>query len=135
MLDLDADQERELSLVELAVRQWVYLMQFANANSATYQKVLAPMDRTKEAESVVPQADKLLRSEGEGILLHVIQTNNRAPKMGDPVSRVVDRHDRERAEAMEYLTELTRRLGTDSDRWQCDVIEPVFPIWLKQVMR
>ena len=123
MLDLDADQDRELSLVELAVGQWVYWMQFADTNSDTHQKILLPLDRTKEAERVLSQATKLLRSEEEGILLHVIQTNHEAPKLGDPVPRGIDRHDRDRTEAMEYLIELTDRLGADSHRRRCDVIQ------------
>ena len=120
MLDVDVDQDREFSLVELAVGQWIYWTQFADASRDTYQKVLLPLDRTQEAEGVFYQADKLLRSEGEGVLLHVIQANRSAPEFAGAVPQ---EHDGHRAEAMQYLMELAGRLGTDSDRWRCEVIE------------
>ena len=123
MLDLEVDQDSELSLVELAVGQWIYLMRFAGADSDTYQKLLLPLDRAQEAEGVFYQADKLLRSEGEGIFLRVMDANSQKPEKAHPVSREPDRYSGVRAEAIEYLKELTGRFGMDSNRWRCDVIE------------
>ena len=113
MLELDAQQEPDVSLVELAVGQWIYWMQFAYANSDTYQRVLVPLDRTEGAERVLSQADKLLRPEGEGILLHVI------PAEGKRTAK----YDLDLAEALEYLGGAVARLGRGDNRWRCDAIE------------
>ena len=40
MKDLDLQPEREVSLVELAVGQWVYLMRFAETTRDSYRKLL-----------------------------------------------------------------------------------------------
>ena len=123
MLDLDVRPEREVSLVELAVSHWVYLMRFAETISDTYSKLLVPLDRTEEAERVLPEAAKLLRPEGEATLLHVIQTNTEKVTAGSSKPRGIDRLDWERSEAMAYLTGLAGRVETDTNRWRCHVIE------------
>ena len=123
MLDLNTDQDRELSLVELAVGQWIYWMKFADTYSDTYQNILLPLDLTKEAEQILPEADKLLRSEGEGILLYVLPPNSDLSKTGDPVPRQGQRDHCDRGQAMEYLKELASRFGADTGRWRCEVIE------------
>ena len=123
MLDLDKHPDTEVSLVELAVSQWFYWVEFAGPHSGIYQKILVPLDMTEEAARVLPEADKLLRSEGEGILLHVIQTNTDADTITGRIQRELDRQDVDHTEAMEYLTGLAGRVRTDSNRWRCDVIE------------
>jgi nucleotide-binding universal stress UspA family protein len=123
MLDLDAQPDTEVSLVELAVGHWMYWMQFADADRDTFQKVLVPIDRTKETEMVLPKANKLLHSEGDGILLHVIRNNREVAAATGGNNRGSDLLGECRAEVMAYLTELAGRLGDDSKRWRCDVIE------------
>ena len=122
MKDLDLQPEREVSLVELAVGQWVYLMQFAETTRDSYRKLLVPMDLSEDAERVLPQAAKLLRSEGEGILLHVIQPNDDTATDG-PIPHGLNHRGWDRSEVMEYLTGLVGRIKADSTRWRCRVIE------------
>ena len=113
---LDAEQETDVSLMELFLDHWVYWMQVANSRIDVHQKVLVPLDGTALAEKVLAQADKLLDSAGEGILLHVIPTKGPVPAASDFVSH-------NRGSAMEYLTEVAGQLGKGSGRWRCHVIE------------
>jgi len=115
-LGLDAQQETEVSLVDLFLDHWFYWMQFAVSKRGAHQKVLVPLDGTALAERVLAEADKLLDSEGEGILLHVIPTKGTAPAASDFVSY-------NRSSAMQYLTEVAGQLGKGSGRWRCHVIE------------
>ena len=119
----DEQQESNLSLVELAVGHWLYLMQFAGANSDTYQKVLVPLDMKEEATKALSQADELLRPEGEGILLHVITSDAKSSSTGEPIPDRLPQHEAVRFGAIEYLTGLVDRFGEGSGRWRCDVIE------------
>ena len=123
MLDLDKHPDTEVSLVELAVSQWFYWVEFAGADSDKYQKVLVPLDMTEGAEGVLPKAEKLLRLTGEGILLHVIQTSSEGAAKTGRIQSGFGGRDSDRAKAMQYLTELAGQLNADSNRWQCDVIE------------
>ena len=122
MGDLDAPLDTEVSLVELAVSHWMYWMQFASEDRNTFQKILVPIDRTKESQGVIHQADNLLRSEGEGILLHVIPDTATASAQEGSNSRGFDRRDGQRLEALEYLAGVVARLGEGSIRWRCDVV-------------
>ena len=123
MLDLDRHPNTEVSLVELAVSQWFYWVEFAGADRDKYQKVLVPLDMTEEAERVLPKAEELLHSNGEGVLLHVIKTNSEAAAKTGRIQRGFGGRDSDRAKTMQYLTELAGQLNADSNRWQCDVIE------------
>ena len=123
MWDLDVQPDQEVSLVELAVGHWLYWMQFADANEYTHHKVLVPLDRTGEAERVIPSAEKLLASKGEGILLHVIPTESPGSVKIYHIQHRVGRYHRDRTEAMNYLQAVAGRIEDASNRWRCDVIE------------
>ncbi len=112
----DAQQETEVSLVEPFVDHWVYWMQVASSMKDTHKKVLVPLDGTALAERVLAQADRLLDSEGEGILLHVIPIKGSAATASKFSSH-------NRGSAMEYLSEVSDKLGKASGRWRCHVIE------------
>ena len=123
MWDLDAQPDQEVSLVELAVGHWLYWMQFAEANDRTYHRVLVPLDQTGEAERVLSRAEKLLASEGEGILLHIIPTEGPGSASGERVRRGVGADRQDRAQAMNYLQGVASSIEDRSNRWRCDVIE------------
>jgi nucleotide-binding universal stress UspA family protein len=123
MLDLDVQPEREVSLVELAVSQWVYLMQFAEANTDTYSKVLVPLDLTEQSEKILPHAAKLLRADGEGILLHVIQDNSESTAPDDSTPLGFTHPNMDSSKPIEYLTGVVGRTGIDPSQWRWDVIE------------
>ena len=118
----EAQQETDLSLVELAVGHWLYWMQFAGTNSDTYQRVLVPLDMKEETERVLPQADRLLSSVGEGILLHVITTDSIAPTGGGAARLSGDQTEVVRSGAVEYLQRLVDRLEDGCGRWRCEVV-------------
>ena len=120
--DRELPQESDLGQVELAVGHWLYWMQFADANSGTYQKVLVPLDMKEETERVLPQADRLLSYGGEGILLHVITAASITPAVGGAARFSGDQPDAVRSGAVEYLQGLVDRLGCGSGRWRCEVI-------------
>ena len=112
----DAQQETEVSLVDLFLDHWVHWMQVASSMKDARQKVLVPLDGTAMAARVLVRADKLLDYGGEGILLHVIPTKGKAPASSDCIPF-------DRSSAMEYLTEIAGQLGQGSGRWRCQVIE------------
>ena len=85
--------------------------------------MLVPLDQTGEAERVLSRAGKLLASEGQGILLHVISTDGPGSVRSYHIQHRVGRYHRDRTEAMNYLQAVARRLEEASNRWRCDVIE------------
>ena len=121
-LDPDEQPDTEVNLVELAVGHWLYWVQFAEANAHTYNKVLVPLDRTRESEMVLPRTEKFLDSEGEGILLHVILPEGIKPQNRDRYQPQAGEEDEARTAAINYLQEVKGRLGDSAARWRCDVI-------------
>lgn len=121
MWDHEVLAEEQVSLVELAVDHWMYLMKFASAY-AGYRKVLVPTDLTAESEGILPLADELLHPEGEGVLLHVIPSVPVAGAVGKPKSGESSNDDWNRNHASERMTRLVDRLGYDANRWRCEVI-------------
>ena len=86
-----------------------------------YQKVLIPLDESKEAEGVFPSVKGELSPDAEVILLRVIP----------PVrTRVVGGHtllgsqmeESERSKAETYLRGVLRRSDGDPDRWSCEAV-------------
>ena len=98
------------------------MVQFAEANAHTYNKVLVPLDRTRESEMVLPRTEKFLDSEGEGILLHVILPEGIKPQNRDRYQPQAGEEDEARTAAINYLQEVKGRLGDSAARWRCDVI-------------
>ena len=121
-LEPDEQPDTEVNLVELAVGHWLYWVQFAEANAHTYNKVLVPLDRTRESEMVLPRAEKFLDSEGEGILLHVILPEGIKPQSRDRYQPEAGEKDEARTAAINYLQGVKGRLGDSAARWRCDVI-------------
>jgi len=114
--------QEEVSLVELAVGYWLHWMQLANPRGVTHRRVLVPMDRTREAEGVVPIVQNLLTTEGEVILLHVITPSSSGPMTDGFTQLEAGRGEDSGRDAMEYLEGVVRRLGPAAHRWRCDVI-------------
>ena len=85
-----------------------------------YRKILVPLDRSNEAEGVLPIVQDLLALGGEVVLLHVI-TPFREPSEGQNLSSGTPQEDQERARAMWYLRGLVRRIGGEFDPWYCEV--------------
>jgi nucleotide-binding universal stress UspA family protein len=119
---MDKGPQEEVSLVELAVGYWLYWMQLGNPGGVTHRRVLVPMDRTKEAEGVVPIVQNLLATEGAVILLHVITPSSSGPVPDGFAPPEAGRGEASCRDAMEYLEGVVRRLGPAAHRWRCDVI-------------
>lgn len=122
MRNQDVHPQDEVSLVELTIDHWSYLLQFVSAYRSTYLKVLVPMDLLAESEGVLPLADELLRPEGQGILLHVITKGSTPGAIFGQSRQEHNSQDWNRFEASDYLTKLVERLGYVATRWRCDVI-------------
>lgn len=119
---MDKDPQEDVSLVELAVGYWLHWMQLANPGGVTYRRVLVPMDKTREAEGVVPIVQNLLAAEGEVILLHVVTPSSSGPVTAGFAQPETGRGEASRRDAMEYLERVVRRLEPAANRWRCDVI-------------
>lgn len=85
-----------------------------------YQRILVPLDKSKEAEKVLPMVPEYLTPGGEVILLHVV-----APNRTISVRQIVPLESREepteRDRAIWYLRSLISRIGAGSDSWFCEV--------------
>ncbi|MFQ5872270.1 MAG: universal stress protein [Dehalococcoidia bacterium] len=87
-----------------------------------YQKVLVPLDKSKESERVLSTVQELLSPNGEVILLHVISTVFIG--VGDTAENIALGSRRRRAErnqALAYLERVVNRVGEGSGRWRCEV--------------
>ena len=73
-----------------------------------YQKVLIPLDGSKEAEEVFPLVQNELTEEGEVILVQVISPA-RTQKIGEHIILASQQEEADRSEAMAYLRSLARQ--------------------------
>ena len=113
--------EGEFDLFSGAIAHWLYLMQFADGQRNIYQKILVPLDRSREAEGVLPLVQNILTPDGEVILLHIIPpVRTRAATESVVLGGKVE--DEERTQAMAYLRNLVEQLGEDSSAWRCEVV-------------
>ena len=86
-----------------------------------YQKILVPLDKSKEAEGVLEMVPEHLDPEGEVILLHVIPPGQ-IRTAGEIQILAEQMEQRERDQAMWYLRGLVNLVGEGSDRWHCEVV-------------
>ena len=86
-----------------------------------YQKVLIPLDESKEAEGVFPSVKDELSPDGEVILLRVIPPG-RTRVIGGQTLLGSQMEETERSEAEAYLRSVLRRLDGDPDGWSCEVV-------------
>ncbi len=85
-----------------------------------YEKVLVPLDESKESEAVIPLAQEELTPDGEIILLHVVPPCE--PQIVDGHLMSADQLEAEvRSAAMGYLQEVIDRAASDPRRWRREV--------------
>jgi nucleotide-binding universal stress UspA family protein len=86
-----------------------------------YQKVLIPLDGSREAEMVIPKIQPELSEESEVILLKIIP-----PLKGETLGQITvtsaEREEAERVKAIGYLREVIQRLGGSLGQWHCEAI-------------
>jgi nucleotide-binding universal stress UspA family protein len=86
-----------------------------------YQKVLIPLDGSREAEMVIPKIQPELTRDAEVTLLTIIP-----PLKGETLGQITvtsaDREEAERVKAIDYLREVIQRLGGSPGRWYCEAI-------------
>jgi nucleotide-binding universal stress UspA family protein len=86
-----------------------------------YQKVLIPLDGSREAEMVIPKIQPELTEDAEVTLLTIIP-----PLKGETLGQITltssDREEAERVKAIDYLREVIQRLGGSPGRWYCEAI-------------
>jgi len=92
-----------------------------NWRGALYNKILVPLDKSSEAEDVLPMAQELLNPEGEGILLHVIPRCKSRESNNDPGS-IQSREQVRRNKTMGYLLCARSYLVETMGRWRCEVV-------------
>ena len=85
-----------------------------------YQKVLIPLDGSKEAEEVFPLVQNELTDDGEVILVQVIPPA-RTQKIGDHIILASQQEEADRSEAMAYLRSLARQQDWSADNWRLEV--------------
>jgi nucleotide-binding universal stress UspA family protein len=119
---MEKHPQEEVSLVELAVGYSLHWMQLANPGGVAHRRVLVPMDKTREAEGVVPIVQDLLARKGDVILLHVITPSSSGSAANESARPEAGPGEASCREAMEYLEGVVRRLGPAAHQWQCDVI-------------
>ena len=79
-----------------------------------YQKVLIPLDGSKDAEEVIPLVKAEVAPEGEVILTQVIAPA-RTQRVGDHIILASQQEETDRAEAMAYLRSLARQQDWAAD--------------------
>ena len=85
-----------------------------------YQKVLIPLDGSKEAEEVFPLVKDEINQDGEVILVQVIPPA-RTQKIGEHIILASQQEEADRAEAMAYLRSLSRQQDWSADNWRLEV--------------
>jgi nucleotide-binding universal stress UspA family protein len=86
-----------------------------------YQKVLVPLDGSREAEMVIPKIQPELTVDAEVILLKIIPPLE--GETGGPVTVTsTQREEAERVNAIDYLREVIQRLGEAPAQWRCEAI-------------
>ncbi|MFQ5934348.1 MAG: universal stress protein [Dehalococcoidia bacterium] len=86
-----------------------------------YNKVLVPLDKSKEAEKVLPVIRPELAPEGEVVLLHVIPFF-KAERIGEHIVPGHQLEEAERSKAMDYLQGLARALAGEMRNCRPEVV-------------
>ncbi|MYC30272.1 MAG: cyclic nucleotide-binding domain-containing protein [Chloroflexi bacterium] len=85
-----------------------------------YQKILIPLDGSKEAEDVFPLVKGEVAEDGEVILAQIVAPA-RTQKIGEHIILASQQEETDRAEAMGYLRSLVRQQDSDRDNWRLQV--------------
>ena len=85
-----------------------------------YQKVLIPLDGSKEAEEVFPLVQSEIVPDGEVILLQVIQPT-RTQMVGGHILLGSQQEEADRFEAIGYLRSVVRQQAWDAGNWRFEV--------------
>ena len=85
-----------------------------------YQRVLIPLDGSKEAEDVFPLVKGEVAENGEVILAQIVAPA-RTQKIGEHIILASQQEETDRAEAMGYLRSLVRQQDSDGDNWRLQV--------------
>lgn len=91
-----------------------------NKGGLMYQKVLIPLDGSKEAEEVFPLVQNELNEGGAVILVQVIPPA-RTQKIGEHIIMASQQEEADRSEAMAYLRSLVRQHDWSGDNWRLQV--------------
>jgi CRP-like cAMP-binding protein/nucleotide-binding universal stress UspA family protein len=86
-----------------------------------YRKVLVPLDKSKEAEKVLPIVKDLFAPGSEVVLLHVIPPQQ-TQALGERQILGSEREEAERSVAMSYLQFVVHQQGEDPERWRGAVL-------------
>ena len=85
-----------------------------------YQKVLIPLDGSKEAEEVFPLVRNEVAEDGQLLLVQVIPPA-RTQKVGEHIILASQQEEADRAEAMGYLRSLVRQQDSNTENWSLRV--------------
>ena len=85
-----------------------------------FQKVLIPLDGSKEAEEVFPLVQSEIVPDGEVILLQVIQPT-RTQMVGGHIILGSQQEEADRFEAIGYLRSVVRQQAWDAGNWRFEV--------------
>lgn len=87
-----------------------------------YRKILVPLDRSEEAEKVIPIVQRLIPPGGEVVLLHVMspfpQLRREEPRDAKYVGGVFEQ---ERVKVADYLDGIVKRMEGGPVRWRADI--------------
>lgn len=86
-----------------------------------YNKILVPMDQSKESEGVLEALPNLLAPGGSVVLMHVIPPG-RTRSAGQFVIPGSQQEEEDRSRAMVYLKRMASRLGENSAAATCSVV-------------
>ena len=86
-----------------------------------YWRILVPLDRSQEAEGVLPLVREHLMPEGEAILLHVIPPG-RTRSVEQFVFPASQQEEADLNSAMSYLRGLASHMGMGSENWRCAAV-------------
>ena len=86
-----------------------------------YQKVLVPLDGSRESEKVIGSLQDVLDSQSEVILLKVISPMSEL-RLGPVIFTASEREELERNKEMDYLRDVVHRCGGQADRFHRQVV-------------
>ncbi len=86
-----------------------------------YQKVLVPLDGSRDSEKVIGSLQDVLDSQSEVILLRVISPMSEL-RLGPVIFTANEREELERTKEMGYLRDVIRRCGGQADRFRRQVV-------------
>ena len=85
-----------------------------------YQKVIIPLDGSKEAEGVLPLVQREIGPDTQIVLLQVIQPVKDRSLMESALGSQLE--ETEKTRALVYLRDVLRRFEGDPLKWRCEAI-------------